>query len=101
MISIKHIYKKDIDYIIWYSKNESYIFNQTYQPLSKSTLDSYSYDDNDGRGKYASVSMQKTGNPGPLTTYDYIDNNGKTWKSPSKGWRMVKEKVKERFDRGD
>jgi DNA modification methylase len=87
-------YPKDIDYIIWYSKNESYIFNQTYQPLSKSTLDSYSYDDNDGRGKYASVSMQKTGNPGPLTSYDYIDNNGKTWKSPSKGWRMIKEKVK-------
>ncbi len=39
--------------------------------------------------------MQKTGNPGPETTYDYIDNQGKVWKCPKKGWRLIKSKIKE------
>ena len=38
--------------------------------------------------------MQKTGSPGPETTYDYVDNNGKIWKCPVKGWRMKYEKLK-------
>ena len=52
------------------------------------------FDDNDGRGKYQTVSLQKPKDPGPETTYDYIDNNGKTWKCPPKGWRMVYPKIK-------
>ena len=54
----------------------------------------YSKDDNDGRGKYATVSLQKPRDPGPETTYDYIDNTGKVWPCPPKGWRMVYKKVK-------
>ena len=54
----------------------------------------YSKNDNDGRGKYATVSLQKTGSPGPQTTYDYVDNTGRIWKCPLKGWRLIKEKVK-------
>ena len=39
----------------------------------------YSKDDNDGRGKYATVSLQKPKDPGPETTFDYVDNTGKVW----------------------
>jgi len=38
--------------------------------------------------------MQKTGGPGPETTYDYVDDSGKVWKCPAKGWRMKYEKLK-------
>ena len=87
-------YANDIDHLMWATKSDNYTYNQSFKPLSKSTIDSYSYDDKDGRGKYASVSLQKTGNPGPETTYDYVDNNGKKWNCPTKGWRMKKEKIK-------
>ncbi len=87
-------YANDIDHLMWATKSDNYTYNQSFKPLSKSTIDSYSYDDKDGRGKYASVSLQKTGNPGPETTYDYVDNNGKKWNCPTKGWRMRKEKLK-------
>ncbi|MFH5963603.1 DNA methyltransferase, partial [Clostridium perfringens] len=54
----------------------------------------YNKDDNDGRGKYASISAQKPRDPGPETTYDYVDNNGKVWNCPAKGWRMTYDKMK-------
>ncbi len=38
--------------------------------------------------------LQKPKNPGPETTYDYVDNNGRVWKCPAKGWRMKYEKLK-------
>ncbi len=83
------------EYILMYSKNREFItFNTVYKPLAESTKNTYSRDDNDGRGPYASVSVQKTSSPGPLTTYDYVDNNGKVWKCPKKGYRMVQEKLK-------
>jgi adenine-specific DNA-methyltransferase len=55
----------------------------------------YNKDDKDGRGKYRLFPLQKTGGPGPETTYDYVDNKGKEWKCPAKGWRMTKVKLKE------
>ena len=54
----------------------------------------YSKDDNDGRGKYATVSLQKPKDPGPETTFDYVDNTGKVWTCPPKGWRMTYKKIK-------
>ena len=87
-------FSKDTDNILFFSKDNQYIFNYTYKPLSKNTLNSYIYDDKDNRGKYASFSLQKTSNPGHKTTYDYIDNEGKIWKCPIKGWRMNKDKLK-------
>ncbi|TXI35589.1 MAG: site-specific DNA-methyltransferase [Nitrosomonas sp.] len=54
----------------------------------------YNRDDKDGRGIYRFYPLQKTGGPGPETTYDYVDNNGKVWPCPAKGWRMRKEKLK-------
>jgi len=84
----------DVDSILWYSKSNHYDFHQVYKPLSEKTKLMYKYDDKDGRGRYRLYPLQKTGGPGPETTYDYKDNNGKIWKCPAKGWRMKKEKLK-------
>ena len=82
------------EYVLLYAKNSEYILNSVYKPLAQSTIRMYSKDDNDGRGKYRLYPMQKTKDPGPETTYDYVDNNGKIWKCPAKGWRMCYSKVK-------
>jgi len=84
----------DVDYILWYSKTDKYIFNPVFKPLSASTVAMYNKDDKDGRGKYRLFPLQKTGGPGPETTYEYIDNGGKRWKCPPKGWRMIYKKLK-------
>ena len=85
----------NVEHLLIYAKSPKYNFNAVYKPLSEATIKSYSKDDDDGRGKYCTVSLQKTASPGPETTYNYIDNDGKEWKCPDKGWRMVKEKVKQ------
>lgn len=85
---------RDTDTIFWYSKSKEYTLNPVYQPLSETTIAMYNMDDNDGRGKYRLYPLQKTGGPGPETTYDYKDNTGKIWKCPKKGWRMKFEKLK-------
>ena len=86
----------NIEYLLFYSRDYNKLkFNVVYKPLSQSTIDSYNKDDGDGRGKYCTVSLQKTSTPGPETTYDYIDETGKIWKCPAKGWRMTKHKVKD------
>lgn len=82
------------EYVLLYGKSQNYLMNPVYKPLSEATIKMYSKDDNDGRGKYRLYPMQKTSTPGPETTYDYVDNNGKIWKCPAKGWRMKKEKIK-------
>lgn len=92
--TISKQFPRDLDYILWYSRSGSYIFNSTFKPLSDSTIAMYNRDDNDGRGKYRLYPMQKTASPGPETTYDYKDNTGKSWKCPAKGWRMKFEKIK-------
>jgi DNA modification methylase len=85
---------RDTDTIFWYSKSENYTINPVYQPLSETTLAMYKLNDNDGRGKYRLYPLQKTGGPGPETTYDYTDNKGRVWKCPRKGWRMRVGKLK-------
>lgn len=87
-------YPENIDYLLMYGKTKKYCLQEIFKPLAASTIKSYSKNDNDDRGKYCTVSFQKTGNPGPQTTYDYIDNKGKKWLCPLKGWRMTKEKIK-------
>ncbi|MBF6613330.1 MAG: site-specific DNA-methyltransferase, partial [Chloroflexi bacterium] len=87
-------FPRDTDTILYYSKSPSYIFNAVFQPLSDKTIAMYDKDDHDGRGLYRYYPMQKTGGPGPETTYDYVDDNGKIWKCPAKGWRMKYEKIK-------
>jgi hypothetical protein len=87
-------FSKDTDYILWYSRSDGYFLNPTFKPLSETTKAMYNKDEGDGRGKYRLYPLQKTGGPGPETTYEYIDNTGKVWKCPKKGWRMKYEKLK-------
>lgn len=87
-------YPENIDYLLMYSKSQDKVLQNIYKPLADSTKKMYSKDDGDGRGKYRLYPLQKTGGPGPETTYDYFDNNGKVWKCPEKGWRMIKDKLK-------
>ncbi|MDD4804984.1 MAG: DNA methyltransferase, partial [Candidatus Pacebacteria bacterium] len=82
------------EYVLLYSKTRKFVLNTAYKPLSDATVSTYNKDDDDGRGKYASISLQKPRDPGPETTYDYVDNNGKVWKCPKKGWRMIYSKIK-------
>jgi adenine-specific DNA-methyltransferase len=84
----------DVDYLLWYGRSNEYTFNPVYKPLSETTKKMYNRNDNDGKGFYRLFPLQKTGGPGPETTYDFIDNNGRIWKCPPKGWRMKKEKLK-------
>lgn len=83
------------EYVILYKKNNQCILNNAYKPLSNNSLKLYKFNDGDGRGKYQTVSLQKPKDPGPETSYDYIDNSGKIWKCPPKGWRMVYSKIKD------
>lgn len=85
----------NIEYLLIYGKSNNYSFSPIYKPLSEATIKMYSKNDNDGRGKYRLYPLQKTSSPGPETTYDYIDNDGKIWKCPAKGWRMRESKLRE------
>lgn len=82
------------EYLLLYAKSEAYTLNPAYKPLSEASQKLFKFDDNDGRGKYQTVSLQKPRDPGPETTYDYVDNTGKVWLCPPKGWRMKYEKLK-------
>ena len=83
------------EYILLFTKSKNYKLNNAYKALSKNSIKLYKFDDNDGRGKYQTVSLQKPASPGPETTYDYIDNNGKVWICPPKGWRMIEAKIRD------
>jgi adenine specific DNA methylase Mod len=87
-------FSKDTDSMLFYTKSNNYFFSPTYKPLSENTKKMYNKNDGDGRGVYRLYPLQKTGGPGPETTYDYVDNTGKSWKCPSKGWRMKQSKLK-------
>lgn len=82
------------EYVYLYSKSKKYKLNNTYKPLAESSKNMFSKNDNDGRGNYSTVSLQKPKDPGPETTYDYVDNTGKIWECPPKGWRMSYDKLK-------
>lgn len=90
----KDKYTVNTEYLLLYSNSTNYTLNSIYKPLSESTIKMYKKDDNDGRGPYRLYPLQKPAAPGPETTYDYVDNNGKVWPCPAKGWRMKYEKLK-------
>ena len=92
--TISRNFPSNTDFILWYSKSNSFIFNAITIPLNGKDREMFTKDDNDGRGLYGTVSMQKVSGPTPGTAYDYKDNTGKIWECPAKGWRMVFEKMK-------
>ena len=82
------------EYVLLYKKSHHCVLNPAYKPLSEASIKLYKHDDGDGRGRYQTVSLQKPASPGPETSYDYVDNSGKVWKCPPKGWRMTFDKIK-------
>lgn len=86
---------QNADMIFWYVKTDNYFFSPMRMDLTKKDIEQFSKDDDDGRGLYATVSLQKVAGPTPGTSYDYIDNQGRVRKCPSKGWRMTKDKLKQ------
>ena len=90
----KDKYTINTEYVLLYAKTATYELSEVFKPLAVSSQKLYNKNDNDGRGNYATVSLQKPRDPGPETSYDYIDNNGKIWPCPPKGWRMVYDKIK-------
>ncbi len=90
----KEKFTVNTEYVLLYSKSEKYCLYPAYKPLSENTRKMYSKDDHDGRGKYRLYPLQKPKDPGPETTYDYIDNTGKIWECPAKGWRIKQSKMK-------
>lgn len=88
------------DTIHLFSKNPSSLLKPYTAELTLADIKSYTQDDNDGKGKYNTVSLQKTSCPGPETTYDYVDNQGKFWPCPATGWRMKQKKLKNLENQG-
>lgn len=86
---------QNADLIFWYVKTDNYLFNPMRMDLTKKDIKQFNKDDGDGRGYYATVSLQKVAGPTRGTSYDYVDNQGRVWKCPSKGWRMTKDKLKQ------
>lgn len=85
---------KNSDHILWSAKSPNYQFFGCQGELSEQNIKSFNKDDGDGRGPYTTQPIIKTSSPGPETTYDYVDNNGKVWKCPKKGWRFNKHRMK-------
>ena len=86
---------QNADLIFWYVKTDDYLFNPMRMDLREKDIKQFNKDDGDGRGRYATVSLQKVAGPTPGTSYHYVDNQGRVWKCPSKGWRMTKDKLKQ------
>lgn len=82
------------EYVLLYAKSGEYELHPAYKPLSTASRKLFRFDDGDGRGRYQTVSLQKPRDPGPETSYDYVDNTGRVWPCPPKGWRMKYEKLK-------
>jgi DNA modification methylase len=82
------------DFMLWYSRTNNYVFYPITSPLTDKDRDSFNKNDNDGRGHYSTVSLQKVSGPTKGTVYDFKDNQGKIWECPKKGWRMTYDKLK-------
>jgi DNA modification methylase len=86
---------KNCDYILWFSKSDEYQYIGFRGELTQDNIKVFSKDDGDGRGLYRTQPVIKTSDPGPMTTYDYIDNKGNVWKCPRKGWRFNQTRMRD------
>ncbi len=77
------------DSILFYSKNSEYFFKSVHLVGDEDYHKRFSFDDNDGRGAYQSAPLDSP-NPRPNLTYEY-----KGFPSPSNGWRVSLELMKE------
>ena len=85
------------DCIFWYSKSQTYIWNQLYQPFSADYIErTFKQRDPDGR-RWQSVTLR---NPGlrPNLHFPYTASNGTTYQPHPNGWACNKERL-QRYDR--
>ncbi|MEK7621430.1 MAG: site-specific DNA-methyltransferase [Patescibacteria group bacterium] len=87
---------KNADYILWYTKSDSYAFTPVTMALTEADKKTYTHNDNDGRGPYNTQPIINPKNSNrPNLRYDFTDNNGAVWAHPQSGWRVNKDKLKE------
>ena len=86
---------KNSDHILWFQKSNKIIFNGCLGPLSAEYIATFNKNDNDGRGPYSTQPIINPSKLCPELDYDYIDNTGRVWKRPPKGWRFNKNRMKE------
>lgn len=85
------------DIILWYSKSDTYVWNQPYQILAdEEILKKYPHVDYDGR-RWQSVTLR---NPGvrPNLHYPYTASNGVTYQPHPNGWSCNPERM-QKYDR--
>jgi adenine-specific DNA-methyltransferase len=81
------------DYLFWYTKSDKYTWNAMSVELNETDIKTYTYDDNDGRGKYNTKPIISP-SPRPNLSYVYVDKNGKEWAPPKNGWRFNTERMR-------
>ena len=84
---------KNVDYIIWFAKNDQCRFNTMIEGLSQEDIATFTLDDRDGRGPY---NTQPIINPAHRENlkYTYIDKQGRKWTPPTKGWRFSEQRMR-------
>lgn len=75
-------YGRNHDVIFYYGKSDRGIFNRLHSAHSEKYRSTFKYDDEDGRGPYASAPLDSP-NPRPNLTYVY-----KGHQPPANGWRV-------------
>lgn len=84
---------KNADYIIWFTKSDSYKFFPVIKDLNEDDISTFTMDDCDGRGPY---NTQPIINPAPRPNlqYTYVDKQGRAWPSPNNGWRFNEDRMR-------
>lgn len=93
--SARKKFGESTDTILFYTKSEQHSFNVQYQPYSDDYVRrEYRHDDGDGRGKWASISLQNPSLGGYCYEYD-------GYAPPPKGWRCPPATMRELDARGE
>ena len=82
------------DYILYYTKNSECIFNVGYGEYKETTLKMYKYNDNDDKGKYRLVSVNKP------DIYGYKYDLGYGENCPGNGYRWTEKTMREKIADG-
>jgi site-specific DNA-methyltransferase (adenine-specific) len=89
------VFSNATDFIFFYTKSDSYIFNTVYMPLDQDYIDEH-FTKVDEKGRRFQATVMRSPNPRPNLMYDY-----KGYKMPPNGWAVSKEKMEELDKKGD
>jgi len=92
---VKGRYDVVSDYILFYTKGDSFTWNPPRVPLPQSTIDNWYRHVEPGTGRRYNLDNLSSPNPRPNLMYTFADV-----KPPSKGWRYSPEKMEELFKAG-